>query len=171
MDQTQPFPPGLPANERLAHLTRRAARGYSRALQIRLAEHGISFGQWAFLRILWAEDGLSQRELADRAGLTEPTTHTALQRLEGLGLVSRRNLPGNRRRQHVFLSPEGHRLRAVLEPLAIEVNRAATRGLGEEEESTLRRCLLIIIGNLARDEAAMQAEGQRMPATRTAAES
>lgn len=167
MNEPHGFPLGLPADERLAHLIRRAARGYSRALQIRLAEHGISFGQWTFLRILWAQDGLSQRELADRAGLTEPTTHTALQRLEGRGLVIRRNLPGNRRRQHVFLTSEGRRLRAVLEPLAIDVNLAATRGLAADEQSLLRRALLGIIANLAHDEAAMLAEGQRMPSTRT----
>jgi hypothetical protein len=32
---------------------------------------------WTFLRILWQSDGLTQRELSMRAGVTEPTTFTA----------------------------------------------------------------------------------------------
>ena len=49
-----------------------------RALQRRLAEHGVSFGHWTFLRILWERDGLTQRELSDEAGVMEPTTFAAL---------------------------------------------------------------------------------------------
>ncbi|MFN3643535.1 MAG: MarR family winged helix-turn-helix transcriptional regulator [Gemmobacter sp.] len=158
------------AHERLAHLVRRAARGFSRSLQIRLADHGISFGQWVFLRILWEEDGLSQRALSARAGLTEPTTHSALARLEALGHVTRRTLPGNRRRQHTFLTDSGRALRAALEPLAVEVNRAALGGIGPGEEAALRAALLRIIENLAEDEQAMLASGQRMPPTRGYAE-
>src|SRR6056297_1470975 len=73
-------------DERLARLIRTAARGFNRALSIRLSQHDVTFGQWIFLRILWPEDGLSQRELARRAGVTEPTTHSALRRLEAQGL-------------------------------------------------------------------------------------
>ena len=157
------------SDERLAHLVRLAARGFSRSLQIRLAEHGISFGQWVYLRILWEADGLSQRDLSTRAGLTEPTTHSALARLELLGLVTRRTLPGNRRRQHTFLTDAGRSLRGVLEPLAIEVNRAALAGIEGQEEG-LRAALLLIIQTLDGDEAAMLETGQRMPPTRGFAE-
>ena len=45
-------------NDRLAHLVRDAARGLTRALQFRLSEHGVSFGHWVFLRILWERDVL-----------------------------------------------------------------------------------------------------------------
>ena len=51
-------------NDRLAHLVRDTARAYTRALQARLAQHQVPFGHWAFLRILWHSDGLTQRELS-----------------------------------------------------------------------------------------------------------
>ena len=114
-------------DERLARLTRLAARGFIRALQIRLNQHGVSFGQWIFLRILWMKDGQSQRELAALAGVTEPTTHTALQRLQALDLITRRNLLGNLRRQHVYLTEKGHNLRHQLEPLAVDRYRLHQR--------------------------------------------
>ena len=118
-----------PSEERLARLTRLAARGFKRVLSQKLAAHGVSFGQWIFLRILWAEDGLSQRELAARAGLTEPTAHSAILRLEAAGLVARRPEDGNRRRHHVGLTAEGARLRSVLEPLAVETNAIAVMNM------------------------------------------
>jgi len=154
------------SEERLARLVRLCARGFNRALQIRLSQHGVTFGQWIFLRILWMKDGLSQRELSRHAGVTEPTTHSALQRLEAQGLVTRRNLPGNNRRQHAFLTEEGRRLRDKLEPLAVEANEVAVEGLTEAERAVLRRALLTIIDNLDRDEAAAAERGVRMPPTR-----
>ena len=83
--------------ERLAHLTRLAARGFTRSLQLRLDGFDMTFGHWIFLRILWDEDGLTQRVLSERASLTEPTTHNALVKLEKLGYVKRKNLKGNNR--------------------------------------------------------------------------
>src|SRR5450432_1486158 len=77
-------------HDRLAHLLRDAVRGFHRALQVRLAEHGVSHGHWSFLRVLWEGDGLTQRELSLRCGLTEPTAFSALRALKQLGYIVRR---------------------------------------------------------------------------------
>lgn len=152
--------------ERIAHLTRLAARSFSRSLQIRLAGRGVAFGHWVFLRILWKEDGLSQRRLSELANLTEPTTHAALQKLEQLGFLTRRNLPGNRRRLHAFLTDAGRALRAELEPMAVEVNDVALAGIPPEDQAVLRRTLARIIANLSEDEAHAGAKGRKVPPTR-----
>lgn len=153
-------------DDRLAHLVRDAARGLTRALQFRLADHGISFGHWAFLRILWARDGLSQRELSVQAGLMESTTHTALNRMEKLGFLIRRHQSGNRRRLHVYLTESGKALQEKLEPLAEDANAVATEGLSTEEIELMRRCLLTMITNLAADEQNAIERGQRIQSTR-----
>ncbi len=152
--------------ERLARLIRLAARAFNRSLQLRLSAYNITFGQWIFLRIMWTEDGLSQRELAERSGLTEPTAHSALTKLEKLGLIERKNLPGNRRRQHAFLTNGGWALRDKLEPLAVDVNDTAIGGLSEAEEQTLRHALLTIIDNLNADEENAAQRGIKVPPTR-----
>src|SRR5688572_10467455 len=77
-----------PSDERLAHLTKDAWRGFVRALQARLAAHRVPFGQWTFLRILWERDGLTQRELSAEAGVTEPSTFAAIRAMEKLGYVT-----------------------------------------------------------------------------------
>jgi len=156
----------LYGEERIAHLTRLCARGFNRSLTRRLADHGVPFGHWVFLRILWKEEGLTQRQLSDRAKLTEPTVHTALAKLESQGVVTRRTESGNKRKQHVYLTKKGWELQSVLEPLAVEANEAALRGLPAETRVQLRDTLILILENLAADEAAAEARGVRVPPTR-----
>src|SRR5258708_40124580 len=74
-------------NDRLAHLVKDVTRAFVRALQARLAQHGVTFGHWTFLRVLWETDGLTQRELSDQAGVMEPTTFAAIKAMEKLGYV------------------------------------------------------------------------------------
>lgn len=139
-------------DDRLAHLIRDVARAQMRALQQRLSRHGVSFGHWTFLRILWIKDGLTQRELSELAGVMEPTTFTAVKAMESMGLIERRQLPGNRKNMHVFLTRQGRALQKVLVPLAEEVNRISIAGLPKKNVTTVRTSLLAMIENLATDE-------------------
>jgi DNA-binding MarR family transcriptional regulator len=140
-------------DDRFAHLVKDATRALVRALQRRLARFGVPFGHWAFLRILWESDGLTQRELSREAGVMEPTTFGALKAMESRGYIARRRLAGNRRKIHIFLTRKGRALRNKLVPLAEEVNRIAVRGVPAREVATTRRTLLAVLESLARDEA------------------
>lgn len=147
-------------DDRLAHLIRDVARSQMRSLQQRLQAHGVSFGHWTFLRILWTEDGLTQRELSELAGVMEPTTFSAVKSMEQMGLIERRQLPGNRKNMHVFLTEDGRALEERLVPLAEEVNRISVTGLSEKNVATVRKSLLTMIENLAVDEHNSQAPSQ-----------
>lgn len=139
-------------NDRMAHLVRDVARAQMRALQQRLAPFDVSFGHWTFLRVLWTRDGITQRELSEQAGVMEPTTFIAVKAMEEKGLVERRQIAGNRKNMHVFLTPAGRALEQKLVPLAIEVNRISMRGLDADAVARTRRALLTMIENLADDE-------------------
>ena len=151
-------------DDRLAHLVKDATRALVRALQMRLAAHKVSFGHWTFLRVLWEGDGLTQRELSDEAGVTEPTTFAALKAMERLGYIRR---GGNgAKKVRVLLTPKGRALKRVLVPHAEEVNAVAARGVRKADIAAARAVLLAIIENLAREEAA---QDKRMPSTRALA--
>jgi DNA-binding MarR family transcriptional regulator len=152
-------------NDRLAHLVKDATRGLLRALQMRLARHGVALGHWTFLRILWESDGLTQRALSAEAGLMEPTTSAALAVMEKAGYIRRERKPGNRKNVHVFLTPAGKALRRKLVPLAEEVNEVAVRGASAADVAATRRTLLVMVENLARDELAGR-KRRPMPSTR-----
>ena len=154
-------------DDRLAHMVRDAARALVRALSIRLAQHKVSFGHWAFLRILWEGDGVTQRELSEQAGLMEPTTFSALKAMERLGYVTRRQLGNDRKKVYVFLTPKGRMLKRCLVPVAEAVNRIAVEGVRAEAIAATRSVLMAIIENMARDEETL---GERFPSTRAMSE-
>jgi DNA-binding MarR family transcriptional regulator len=153
-------------NDRLAHLVKHAARGFARALQMRLAEHAVSYGHWSFLRILWESEGLTQRQLSGQAGVMEPTTFSALNAMERLGYVVRKPSPTSRKEVHVYLTRKGRALKNKLVPLAEEVNEVALRDIGAADIATTRRTLLAFIENLAADEMDSLATRRRIPSTR-----
>jgi len=140
-------------DDRMAHLVKDATRALVKALQRRLAARGVSFGHWTFLRVLWETDGLTQRDLSREAGVMEPTTFAALRAMEARGYIARRQLAGNRRKVHIFLTAKGKALKRELVPLAEEVNRVAVRGVRTVDRTATRRTLLSVLENLARDEA------------------
>lgn len=133
---------------------------------MRLAQYEVSFGHWAFLRILWEKDGLTQKELSDEAGVMTPTTFTAVTAMEKLGYVERRQSPDNRKNTYVYLTPKGKNLKKKLVPLAEEVNEVSVRGLKETEIKVARKVLLTIIENMAKDEAESNDPARRIPSTR-----
>jgi DNA-binding MarR family transcriptional regulator len=135
----------------IGYLTRIAFRAFSRALEVRTSPHGVSSGQWRFLRVLWREDGLTQRELSRRVGMREPTTVIALKSLERSGFVTRQKSVEDRRKAHVFLTPQARALEAVLMPAVAEVNAIALAGLTEAEVAVLRKALSQVGRNLAAD--------------------
>ena len=131
----------LPPSRSVGYLVRQTHRAFTRALQARIAPHGVSIGMWFFLRALWQEDGISQRELSQRVGMMEPTTASALTNMERKGLVRRIRNRTDRRIVNVFLTERGRALRRELLPLAAEVNEAALRGVSVNEVAQLRALL------------------------------
>lgn len=148
-------------NDRLAHLVKDATRAFVRALSDRLAEHDVSFGHWAFLRVLWQRDGLTQKQLSDEAGVMEPTTFAAVTAMERRGYVRREQRPGNRKNVHVVLTPAGRALEEKLVPLAEDVNRIGVEGVSARDVATARKVLIAIIANLARAEAQRERDAER----------
>ena len=138
------------SDERMAHLVKLAFRETSRALQERLAPHGVQYGHWTLLRVLWQTDGLTQRQLAEQARVAEPSAFTALRQMEALGYVSRQKVPGNQRQVRVFLTSKGAALRGVTVGAAEEVNRVALAGIARDDIAAARRVLAGIVENLER---------------------
>lgn len=139
-------------NDRLAHLVKDLLRGLTRCLQIRLADYSVSYGYWAFLRVLWEHDGITQRELSEFAGVSEPTTYSALRAMEALGYITRRKLPSNMRNMCICLTPEGNALKAKLIPLAQDLNAVAIRGIPPRNIAIFRKTMLAMMKNLEQDE-------------------
>lgn len=113
----------------LALMARELHRAYGRALQDCISPFGINIGQWLFLKTLWAEDGLTQRELSRRVGMMEPTTVTALNVMEQRNLITRVRNTGDKRKINVFLTDRAKSLEPQLIKIANDLESASIRNV------------------------------------------
>ncbi|MDE1934645.1 MarR family winged helix-turn-helix transcriptional regulator [Bradyrhizobium sp.] len=127
----------LPFAESVGYQIRATHRLLQRFLQVKIEPHGITLGMWYFLRALWHEDGLTQRELSNRVGTMEPTTLSAMLIMEKNGLVRRVRNPDDRRKWHIHLTPKGRALKVKLLPLAREVVDTAVQNLSRADVTQL----------------------------------
>jgi DNA-binding MarR family transcriptional regulator len=140
------FPPA----ESSGYLVRDAHRAFQRLLEKRIAPYGVARGQWYFLRVLWTEDGLSQRELSARVGMMEPTTVIALRSMEKAGLIRRVRSADDRRKAQVWLTAKAQRMRNELLSVARGITDQAEDGLRRDELAQFRRVIARMTANLDR---------------------
>jgi len=133
--------------DRITHLLKLASKATSRAMQDRLAKHGVSYGHWTFLRILWHTDEITITELAQLAGVAKPAAVTSVKAMEKLGYTTRKKKFGNQKSVYITLTPFGRSLEELLLPLAIEVNDSALQGISHDREKELKEILSRIIEN------------------------
>ena len=132
----------LPFNQSTGFLLRYLNRVVQREIAARIQPFGVTLGAWYMLRVVWEEDGLTQRELAQRVGMAEPTAVIALRGMEAQGWIQRVRSEADQRKIHVNLTPAGRDLREALLPVAHDVNRRITHGLTADETTFLRALLL-----------------------------
>ena len=132
----------------MGHLSRRSFRAFSRALESKTILHGVTGGQWRFLRVLWENDGITQRELSDLVGTKEPTTVRSIRSLEKSKLVVRAPDPSDKRKLNIRLTAKSRKLRKELMPYVIAVNEQATRGISKKDQETAKKVLRQMYLNL-----------------------
>jgi MarR family transcriptional regulator, organic hydroperoxide resistance regulator len=133
----------------IGYLMRDTARRILNELTARLETQSITLPQYFVLRELWQEEGLTQREVANRVGVLEPTMVTTIDALERRGVIVRERSTTDRRKTHVRLTPEGRRLRDTLHGYSSDVLDRALTGISPEDVATLRRLLQQMKRNLA----------------------
>ena len=121
-----------PLSSSIATQIRRVHHMFVQDLFRFLEPHDVSVGMWYFFRALWEEDGLSQRVLSDRAGVSTAAAVEQLRNMENRGYIERQPDASDKRRIRVFLTPEGRQLESLL-PAAAKMSSAALACLSEGE--------------------------------------
>lgn len=128
-------------NESMGFLISDTARFVKRALYARIAQHGIRGGHWFCLRSLLKEDGVTQRELSQRLGITDPSTVEMLRAMEKEGLVRRERDAGDRRKMRVYLTEHARSIQPLLMKIAKDVNQIMRANMSDAEEALLKLLL------------------------------
>lgn len=128
----------------LAHVCR-AHHARARAL---LDELGLYRGQQFVLCALWAEEGVTHSELADRLHVHPATVSNALKRMERVGFLERRSDPEDQRVSRVYLTEAGREIRGDVEEVWATLEERTFAGFSEEERRTLEGFLERVYENL-----------------------
>jgi DNA-binding MarR family transcriptional regulator len=137
-----------PWSDSVAYLLRNSYRVFARALQERIQAEGVPIGSWPFLRHLWQQDGITQKELTKAVGLMQPNTNAALKQLVRRGWVKQTPDSDDKRKIRIYLTPNGRQLFYRAFPLALQAREQALADFSEDEVATLRLLLKRITKNL-----------------------
>lgn len=135
-------------NESIGYLLRDSSRRILSGMATELESHDLTLPQYFLLRELYAEQGLTQRELSNRVGVLEPTIVATLDALEKLGLVVRERSTTDRRKVSVMLTRAALDMRETLLGYAAGVLDRALFGLDDAEIASLRGLLQRIKANI-----------------------
>lgn len=131
----------LSLDESIGFLLNETSRLSRRLLYGRLAKIGVRGGTWFVLRVLWEGDGVTQRELADRLGMTQPSTLEMLRTMERDDLIRFERDPDDKRKTRVYLTDHAQDLKAPLLHVAEDATTAMVQRLSHAEQVALRLLL------------------------------
>lgn len=116
-----------------------------------LDEIGIYPGQPPMLFILSKEEGLSQKELADKLKLAPATITVMLKRMEKADLVERRQDIDDQRITRVYLTDKGKNMCNMAQEVTKVLDEECFGNFTVEEKIILRRLLMQMRDNLQID--------------------
>jgi MarR family transcriptional regulator, transcriptional regulator for hemolysin len=109
-----------------------ASRRMSQLFGHRLKEYGISPEQWSVLHLIVRQEGLIQKEIAQRSFKDKPTVTRILDVLEEKALISRKPGEQDRRSFRLYPTDKGRELILHTEGIERGGNRDVAEQLGEE---------------------------------------
>jgi DNA-binding MarR family transcriptional regulator len=121
-----------PVDRSIGLLMRLALHGLRREFGEALAEFDIPYSAWYFLRILWENDGLSQKDLTRRAGVLQPNAVAAIRSMQSQGLVRVEREAEDKRRMRVWLTPKAKELEHLMLPkMRAGIEDVACKGIAD----------------------------------------
>ena len=124
---------------------------FQKSLIVNIKDTDLTLGQPKVLDYLLYHDGVVQKEIA-RACHIEPATITSvLLGMENKGLITRKNLNGNRRSLYVYLTDKGKILAKRIETEFESIEDNALKGFTNEEKKMLTDFLIRVNQNMKKE--------------------
>jgi DNA-binding MarR family transcriptional regulator len=124
---------------------------HSRAHQL-LEVLGLYRGQPPVLSALWEQEGLTQKELAEKLQNTPATITRMLQRMEKSGFIQRKPDETDQRVTRVYLTQAGRAIKDQVEAIWKQMEKETFQGFSAQELTVLREYMLRMRTNLLRFE-------------------
>lgn len=138
----------LSRQDSAGYMTNWAARLFARVIDRHLKEIGVSTGMMPVFFALGGGASLSQKVLAERAAVEQPTMAATLLRMERSGLIERRPDPTDGRSQLIALTPEAMAKVTRVRQAVVAVNGVALEGFDEAERAQYLSLLQRVVQSL-----------------------
>lgn len=135
----------FPALMAISNIYRAATAVRNRVEREVLGRHGLSWGGFTILFVLWVWGPMEAARLADECGLAKGTLTGMVGTLQGRGLVERDRIDADRRRVRIELTPSGRNLIDRVFPDFNGVESAVVKGLDLSDVEELSRLLRTVI--------------------------
>ena len=145
--------PALRLDDYLPYLVNRVGAALvSRFTREALARHELTIDMWRVLVALSNGGGKRQIDLSAMTSIEKSTVSRLVTKLMQTGLVTRRRSRTSSREVVVQLSAKGQSLVTRLVPIAVELERLASRGTSPTDMAAMKRVLRQAYDNLVRSE-------------------
>ncbi|GGC01601.1 transcriptional regulator [Marinobacterium zhoushanense] len=127
------------------------ARRWRRFIDIRLAEAGLTDATWVpLMHLEQSGDGISQKLLAERAGIDTSTLVRLIDILERKGLLERRTDAEDRRARKIYLTSAGKQQVEAIRQTLEEAEAEALNDLDDEQLEQMLCWIEAIEGRLSK---------------------
>jgi MarR family transcriptional regulator, transcriptional regulator for hemolysin len=133
----------------IGYIINRTAKAYVKALDSQLREKvGVTVGQWKVLVMLGDQNGLTQKEIADRLGLEGATLIPIIDKMEKDKLVVRKVDPADRRNNKIYRTQLADALWDKMIQCASNIKEISVKGIPDENLKIMKDVLENIWQNL-----------------------
>ena len=127
----------------LGFMVHEVARAWRSKIDERVRPLGLSSATWSLVgTIACSGEALTQREIADLLFVEGPTVVRLLDKLESIGWVVRKPVPGDRRMKHVYLTEKAE---PFLEQLAIIADEIEDELLRDLPQADIRQACALLL--------------------------
>ena len=133
----------------IGFIVNKTAKAFVKALDSELREKvGVTVGQWKVMVMLVNQDGLSQKEIAERLGLEGPTLIPIIDKMEKDELVVRKIDPYDRRNNRIYRTEKANELWNEMVKCATKIRQVSLKDIPEENIYITKNVLENIYQNL-----------------------
>jgi MarR family transcriptional regulator for hemolysin len=140
--------PKLDLKDSAGMLVLLASKSQERLAEIAIKKQlGLTPAQWKVIMALSLNDGLAQKELAEKIYIDDSTLVPVIYKMEQIGLVERRVDKKDRRSNRVFLTGKSHSVIDSLALIILQLRKMVYNGIPEKEITIIKNVLKTIIQN------------------------
>lgn len=131
----------------LAFVTSQSGKVFSETLEDKLRPYKVTRAQWIAMHYIYDCKDITQRELADKLSVKQPTVVRLIQALELKGYLQRSGSDEDKRKKYLKLKAQGVEVYKQILPVVEEFKKDTIAGISQEHLVILKDTLNLMIKN------------------------